>query len=60
MKKILLYVLDRAKEPSSWAGIAGIAGLSAPAAPAYTAITGAIAGVAGLAAFLLKEAGATR
>ncbi|MGY0794307.1 hypothetical protein ACW7BJ_33585 [Azospirillum argentinense] len=55
MKKLLLYVLDRAKEPSSWAGFVGIAAGAGIAAPAYTAVTGAIAGVAGLAAFLLKE-----
>lgn len=58
MKSMLIDVLDRAKEPSSWAGLSGLAAAAGVSLPAYNATTTAIAGVAALIAFFLKEKGA--
>lgn len=50
-------ILDRAKEPSSWAALTGVAAAVGVSAPAYAAVSTAIAGVAGALAFFLKEKG---
>ena len=55
--KTLLMILDRAKEPSSWAALTGVAAAVGVSAPAYAAVSTAIAGVAGALAFFLKEKG---
>jgi hypothetical protein len=59
---MLQYLLARAKEPSSYAGLAslmGIAGVSiAPAE--WQAIVGVVTAVASLIAVLLPELGGTR
>lgn len=55
MKNLCLALLDRAKEPSSWAGLSGIAMAVGVSEPVYTTVSAAIAGVAGLLAFILKE-----
>lgn len=57
--KTFLKFLDRAKEPSSWAGLAAVAAAVGVSAPAYDTVTTAIAGLSGLAAFLLKEKAAS-
>lgn len=56
--KLFLYLLNRAKEPASWAGLSGIAMAVGVSEPTYATVTTAIAGVSGLAAFFLKESGA--
>lgn len=59
MEKILrkgaAYILNRAKEPSSWAGLSGFALTAGISEPAFAVGTTAVAGVAGLLAFILKE-----
>lgn len=52
-----LYLLNRAKEPSTWAGLSGLAGAAGIAAPTYAAVTAGISGVAGVVAMFLNEKG---
>lgn len=49
------FVLDRLREPSTYAGLAGIAAALGVAQPLYQAISAVIMAVAGLAAILLGE-----
>ena len=48
-------LLDRLKEPSSYAGLAGIALAFGVSSEQWTTIATAITGVAGLVSMLLKE-----
>ena len=49
------FVLDRLREPSTYAGLAGIAAALGVAQPLYQAVSAVIMAVAGLAAILLGE-----
>ena len=49
------FVLDRLREPSTYAGLAGIAAALGVAEPLYQAVSAVIMAVAGLAAVLLGE-----
>lgn len=49
------FVLDRLREPSTYAGLAGIAAALGVAEPLYQAVSAVIMAVAGLAAILLGE-----
>lgn len=49
------FVLDRLREPSTYAGLAGIAAALGVAEPLYQAVAAVIMAVAGLAAILLGE-----
>lgn len=44
------YILERAKEPSTFAGLAGVAGAVGVASPTYSAITNLIMAIAGVIA----------
>jgi hypothetical protein len=48
-------LLDRAKEPSTYAGLASIAAAFGVSQPVYAAVTTAIAALAGVVAIFLKE-----
>lgn len=48
-------ILDRLKEPSSYAGIAGIALAFGISSDEWQTISTAIAGIAGLLSMILKE-----
>ena len=52
---ILLSILDRLKEPSTWAGIAGLAMVAGLSMETYELYATAITGVAALLAVILKE-----
>lgn len=49
------FVLNRLREPSTYAGLAGLAAAVGIAEPLYQAISAAIMAVAGLAAIFLSE-----
>ena len=49
------FVLERLREPSTYAGLAGIAAALGVAQPLYQAVSAVIMAVAGLAAILLGE-----
>lgn len=49
------FVLNRLREPSTYAGLAGIAAALGVAEPLYQAVSAVIMAVAGLAAILLGE-----
>lgn len=49
------FVLNRLREPSTYAGLAGMAAALGVAQPLYQAISAVIMAVAGLAAILLGE-----
>ncbi len=59
MRKLAIRILDRLKEPSTYAGLAGVAGAIGMSEPMYGAITAAVAGICGVAAMVLKERGQT-
>ena len=52
---IVRFVLNRLKEPSTYAGFAGIALALGVSGELYNAAAGAVAGVAGLVSVLLAE-----
>lgn len=49
------FVLDRLKEPSTWAGLAGIAASLGIAAPVYATISAVGIAIAGVIAIFLPE-----
>lgn len=49
------YLVNRLKEPSTYAGFAGIAGAVGISSPTYAVVTGAVAGVAGLVAIFVPD-----
>jgi hypothetical protein len=49
------FVLNRLREPSTYAGLAGLAAAVGIAEPLYQAISAVIMAAAGLAAILLSE-----
>ncbi len=49
------FVLNRLREPSTYAGLAGMAAALGVAEPLYQAVSAVIMAVAGLAAILLGE-----
>lgn len=55
MNPALRAIVNRFKEPSSWAGFATFASLIGVTAPAYAAITLAVSGACALAAVFLPE-----
>ncbi len=50
-----LWIINRLKEPSTYAGLAGLAGAFGIAEPVYQAATSFIMALAGLAAIFLAE-----
>ncbi len=51
------YILDRLREPSTWAGIAALGAVFGIEAVIINSVAQAVMGVAGVAAILLKEQG---
>ena len=49
------YLINRFKEPSSWAGMGGFAALVGVTQPVYAAIALTGAGICGLLSFFLPE-----
>ena len=49
------YLINRFKEPSSWAGLGGFAALVGVTQPVYAAIALTGAGLCGLLSFFLPE-----
>lgn len=49
------FLVDRLKEPSTWAGLAGIAASFGIAAPLYATISAAGMAIAGIIAVFLPE-----
>ena len=56
---MLNWVLNRAAESSTWAGLAGVAGSVGISSATYQAAASVIMAVCGLIAVLLKEKGGT-
>jgi hypothetical protein len=52
---VLLWVLDRLREPSTYAGVAGLALALGLSDAHWAAISTAVAGLAGVAAVFLSE-----
>lgn len=55
MMQTALSLLERFKEPSSWAGFAGLAAAAGVSAPAYSVIATVGAALCGAVAFVLRE-----
>ncbi len=55
MNSALRAIVNRFKEPSSWAGFSTFAALVGVTQPVYAAITLAVSGVCAVAAILLPE-----
>ncbi len=49
------WILDRLKEPSTYAGFATLAAAVGISAPLYAAVSAAVMGIAGLIAVILAE-----
>lgn len=49
------FLINRLREPSTYAGLAGIAGAFGVAQPLYNAVSAVIMALAGLAAVILIE-----
>jgi hypothetical protein len=52
---IMNWIVERLKEPSTWAGFAGLAGAIGIAEPLYAAVSAVGVAVAGLLAVILSE-----
>ena len=51
----MLWIVDRLKEPSTYAGLAGLAAAAGISGGLYAAVSGALVGVFGLVAVLMGE-----
>ncbi len=55
MNSVVFSVLDRAKEPSTWAGLAGLAVVFGVTAEQWSTIGNAVAAVAAALAMFVRE-----
>jgi hypothetical protein len=51
----MYWIFDRAKEPSTWAGLAGLAIALGLTADQWAVYSGALAGIAAVVAMVLRE-----
>jgi len=58
MKSTLFWALRRAKEPSTWAGLAGLAVVFGVSAEEWSVVGNAVAAVAAAIAMFVSEANA--
>lgn len=56
MKSVLFWALSRAKEPSTWAGLAGLAVVFGVTTEQWSVISNAVAAVAAVVAMFVSEA----
>ncbi|MBF0374304.1 MAG: hypothetical protein HQL39_20440 [Alphaproteobacteria bacterium] len=55
--KAFRSIVNRMKEPSTWAGLAGLASVFGVSQPDFQAVAAGVTGLASLAAMALKDPG---